>query len=383
MRKWCLLLALLPRAAWAGDFTVSPAVYERLQQAQEALSASEPKTALTRLEALARRRGLSTHERALMEQTRSRAALQSDDLPGAIEALQAALEDPEGLPEQTRRAESFNLGQLLLSADRAEEALRVFEVWVRQIEGATPEAMHVIALAYARVGRHAAALAYIEPALAARGAAAPLTWLELALLCQIERERWPEAVKLALRLTERDPTRASRWRQLSGLYARAGRSDAAVATLELALRRGLLSQPSDRRTLARHLIARGVPDAAVRILEAAPSTEKESLQLLAQAYTRARRPEKALAPLRAAAGEDGAALLRLAQLASSLRQWDEAAAAARSALKQKLETPGEALLVLGVAQLERGRPDEARRALVRAAAQASTRARAEAWLTQL
>ena len=143
--------------------------------------------------------------------------------------------------------------------------------------------------------------------------------------------------------------------------------------------------------LGQLLVQIGIPYRAGRILSTAIERKEVTpdagyYSFLAEAWIVAREYARAIEPLTAAAirSDTGSLYVRVAQLHAQLEDWKGAVGALRSALdKGRLENPGDAYLLLGVALSRLDRPGEARRWLDRSLEHATSHQSAKGWLQLL
>jgi hypothetical protein len=151
---------------------------------------------------------------------------------------------------------------------------------------------------------------------------------------------------------------------------------------------GLLKDPQDYEELAMNAIEAGAPEEAVRVLSSGlesgvlDSERARFERMLSYARDRAAKGEAGLAQLSkdAARASSGELSVQLGRAYLGEQQYDRAIAALRSGLsKGKLEEPGSARILLGIAYLKKQEPEQARRALAAVDANSEWHDLAELW----
>lgn len=377
--------------AWAqeGEYTVTEYAYRRLERAQEALEKKAYREAMSALDEMKQRTSLSAYEKALMWQTYAYTYVAREDLRRAVESLEKAA-SLNALPPDRQTELYFNIGQIHLSREKPKLAIAAFEQWTKRVERASPDALYTVGLAYARAERFEVALKFLDPAIRGKPNA-PMNWSELQLACLVQLERWAKAISVLQGLIERDLANPTRWKQLSALYQEAGRGSESVATLELMYWNDLLKTSDEVVLLARNLIASNVPSKAARILRdgmkrGVVGKNAETFELLGTAFLTAGNREEAVAPLSRSAemSPSGRLDVEVGQVLLDLERYGEAAKRIRAGLKKGgLRQPGQAHLLLGIAEFRADRKDAAKRAFAAARDYDDARRSAASWLSFL
>jgi tetratricopeptide (TPR) repeat protein len=160
--------------------------------------------------------------------------------------------------------------------------------------------------------------------------------------------------------------KAEYWLQLAAAYQSLGNTQKAVATLETARSKGVLTEEKDLVNLARLYMQAGAPDKGAQLLDqqiAAGKVKKtpENLELVAACWIAAKNADKGEAAVRAAGeGVSGEAWLALARLHGEKGDWAKVREDTASAITHGgLSSPGSAHLLLGVAHYNTKRKDAA------------------------
>jgi tetratricopeptide (TPR) repeat protein len=190
------------------------------------------------------------------------------------------------------------------------------------------------------------------------------------------------------RLIARSPDKKSYWLLLSAAYFELDRDDDARAIVQLAYRQGLLDQDREIRALARLLLSNGLPYEAAGVLEKGMAAsvvpgQKDSYELLTNAFLQAREGDRALEPLIKGAdlADDAQLYLLLGKVHLQRDRYKEAVSALNQGLaKAKPEQRGKVYLLIGVAQLGANQLDDAEVAFRSARGDEKVRAEAESYL---
>lgn len=383
-----LALAAAASAEQAEGPALSEPTWRALQAVHELMDAGKWDEALGRLQALAPKVEANAYESAVTAQTLGYVYGSLERYPQAIEAFSRALAG-QALPADVAHTLLYNLAQLLIHQERYEEGIARLETWLKAEPKPGLEAHVLAATAYYRAGRYAAAVPHARKVIEQKKDAED-DWFRLLLACYQELEDYEGMAGVLEQLVRRRPEERDYWLQLAATYQRLQRDARALATLELANRRGLLDEDKTLQ-LARLYLYLEMPYPAARLLEdktasGAVQASAENLDLLGEAWLRAREPEKALPVLEraAAASPEAGRWLLIGQIYCDLERWQEARAPLERALAGGgLERPAQARLLLGVASAETGDAARARELLTQALEDAATREQARWWLGRL
>lgn len=139
----------------------SPEIGARFQRALELNEAEQYEAALAELDDILASASPDAYEASMIHRVRASAFFEIDDLDGAVEAFQAAVEAGGMTAEETRDTR-INLGQLLIATDRVDEGLEALENAVEGPQTARPHLARLMAQAYSTKERWDEALPYAE-----------------------------------------------------------------------------------------------------------------------------------------------------------------------------------------------------------------------------
>ena len=331
---------------------------------------------------------LTPHELAQAQRLYGYAAYGREQNDAAIEHLRQALADPEAMPARDRADVLFQIAQIQGVERRWKDVIATLESWFQTVERPNSVGYFLMALSYYQLQDLEAAQLPAEKAV--RIADVPQqAWLQLLLAIHLTRQDYAAAKPVLERMIALYPNSGKDyWLQLSALHGVTGDEAAALGVLEIAHRKGLLTDDRDLRRLLQMMLARGIPHRAARIFDEGTAGQRfegdaEALELQSISWILAREPEKALAPLARAAelAPKGDLYVRLAQLHLIQEEWDKAAEVLHKALaKGGLADPGTAQLMLGIACYNEHQLQEARGWFAQAQRSGATREQAETWL---
>lgn len=238
--------------------------------------------------------------------------------------------------------------------------------------------------------RYDEAIPLLEKAVAASEAPKP-GMLTALMAAYAETDQTEKALGLAKQLYDKNPDDKTATFNLANLYFQADQGEQAVALLNQARAKGMLSEQSDYMDLFSNLYNMpGREKEAAMVLS--EGLEKGIVQPSAQAYgylgeayfisddyANAVKAYEKAAPLAA----NGKSYLRLAQFLNLAERYGEAAAAGRQALAKGLDKPGQAWMEIGHAAYYQDDIAGARKAYGEASKDASTRGEAQRWLSQI
>ncbi|MDP6979947.1 MAG: tetratricopeptide repeat protein [Myxococcota bacterium] len=370
------------------SFVLSPVVFKKMNTIHKLLQEDEYAETVPLLQKLAGRSKLTDFEKGSIYETLGFAYSSLADYPKAAASFEKSLAT-DALPDLTLLNMRFNLAQLYLALEDFPKAIAHLEAWMAEVETPSPEGHYYLGAAHAQLGEAKKALPYIAEAVA-RSTKFNETWNQLLLALYFELKQYDEAVGVLAALINHSP-RKSYLQQLQGVYGELGQEKKALAVMELSYRQGYLENSSELRNLAHLYLYHEVPSLAAEVLskgleDGTIDGDRESWELLGDAYIHAREYKKAVAPLRKAAelAEDGEVYLKLARIQLEYQDWEESLGYLERAIeKGQLDNPGDAQLMLGISSAKSGRFGSARRAFEQAAKNEDSKKSAINWLRHL
>jgi hypothetical protein len=367
-------------------YALQPRTAEILAEARELLQADQYARAKASLAKLARAK-LTPFEKAQVHRLEGYIAYGRNDSAGAIDAMSKALA-LQALSPADQADVLFQLAQIQGTEKRWKDTITTLGEWFRTVEKPNSVGYYLLALAHYQLEDFEGAVTPARQAVEI--AETPQqAWLQLLLAIQLTRKDYAGAIPVVEKLVGHYPEIGKGyWLQLSALYGTTGDNAKALAVMELAYRKGLLTDDRDLIRLVQLNLLQGIPLRAAAVLEreiAAKRIEEnsESYELLAGSWILAREISKAEVPLARAAelAPKGDLFVRLAQVHMMQEQWTKAAEALQSALgKGGLADPANAELLLGISYYNEKQLPEAKIWFARAQKSNSTRQQARTWL---
>ena len=379
--------------------TLDPRVAEDLLGAYEKIEEEEYEAALSDLNKLLDRRGdrMKPFDKASVLQVRGSAHVNLDDLENAVEDFAEAI-SLDALPTEQQNRLRYNVAQIYFVNERYEDALRMFDEWMKGDVEVTETSYFMIAAAHYNLDQLREALDPIKKAIELADEPEQ-RYYDLLNAVYSRLEMTAERTDLLEEMVEIWTDDLAYWRQLSSLYSEQDQQMKAFATLETAYVNGLIEEEKDIILLAQYYSTFENPHRGGQLL--ASEMEKgnvektvENLELLSQLWSQAREHGKAIPVLREAASlsDKGSLSFRLGQALLA----DEKFEAAEDAFETALDKGGlddarraETWILLGNARFSQAGPGdrELREAADEAFAQAekfaSTRRQASDWRNYL
>jgi len=367
-------------------YQVQPGTAKAFEKARGHLEAqryAEAEAALGKL----RLDRLSPYERALAHRLYGYITYGKEQNDAAIEYLRKALAE-DGLPPRDRADVLFQIAQIQGVEERWKDVIATLEAWLQTVEQPNSVGYYLMALSYFQLEDLDAALAPAQKAVEL--AKVPQqAWFQLLLAIYLTREDYESAKPVLDRMIALYPNIGrDYWLQLSSLHGVTGDDPRALGVLEIAYRKGILTEDRDVLRLLQLMLSRGIPFRAAQIFEKEMAAKRfqedaEALELLSISWILAREPAKALEPLARAAeiAATGDLYVHLAQIHLLDEKWEDAVAVLRKALaKGGLADPGTVQLMLGIAYYNEQELQEARSWFAQAQRSGATRQQAETWL---
>jgi tetratricopeptide (TPR) repeat protein len=367
-------------------YSVQPRTAEIFAEVREHLGADRYPKAEAALKKL-RRVKLSPYEEAQAQRLHGYIAYGKHDNAAAIEFMTKALSEDALLPADQADV-LFQVAQIQGAEKRWKDVIATLGSWFKTVEKPNSVGYYLLALSNFQLEQFDAAVAPGQQAV--EMAQTPQqAWLQLLLAIQLSRKDFKAATPVLAKLISYYPdTGKGYWLQLSALYGVSEDNPRALAVMELAYRKGLLTEDRDLIRLVQLNLLQGIPHRAAMILESEMAARRiqensESFELLSGSWILAREVGKAEAPLARAAelAPKGDLYVRLAQVLMMQEKWGPAATALKNALtKGGLADPANAEFLLGISFYNEKQLAEARSWFARAQKSNATRDQAQTWL---
>jgi len=367
--------------------------YNRMNEAFEMIGEEEYDAAYKELDNLRNAR-LSDFEQASVEQAMGFITAQREQYDAAIRHFSEAVRLNQ-LPNETHFEMILQIAQLYNVLRRFDEALEQLDFWFCV---STEEAKKVAEVWVLKASLHLQQDDYRE-ALAAMNQAieiaetVPESWYRTKLGILLELEEYRLAVEVAKILIEVNPDRKEYWSQLSGIYMELDEDRNAMATLQLAYRRGLLDRGSEFTQLAGLLQQADAPRLAAEVMQDGLNRgfierTARNWEMTAGAWYEARELDRSLAAYDQAGelSDSGNIDFQRASIMTAEEDWEGTLEAATRALQKGDLTQsqeGTAHLLVGMAQFNLDNLDQAEQAFIRASNYGTLKTAAREWLNHI
>ena len=368
--------------------TTDQAVYNRMTKAYELVGEeqySEAKDIFVQL----RNRATSDYSKSVLAQAIAQVNWQMEDYDAALKEFETAVE-LDALPDQQHYALMYQIAQLYYSKERYSEALERLDLWFCRV----PEEKHTAA-AYVLQGSIYAQREDWRNVVTSMGKAISMSpdpkepWYQLKLAAHFQLEQFPEAADTLEVLISKWPDKKVYWNQLSNTYYRIGNNAKALSVIALAYRKGLLDKQPDMLYLANLYASQDVPFKAAQVLQTeleagVIAPEERYWTMAGDNWYAAEEYERALAAFAQSGklADDGKIDMRRAYILVDMERGEEGAAALQAALDKgglKERETGDAHLLMGMTEFQRGNYERATAAWNRAARFPGARGQAQQW----
>lgn len=383
--------ALFPKATRdVAEGRVSSRLQRQINAMIEALNDDEDPEKARRLadEVLANGRA-NSFEKALAAQVAANAATELDDVPASIDYLQRAV-DENALDNDSHYSTMQSLAISLLNDDKMTEAIALLSRLIQETQTEDGDVHYALAGAYLQNEQFPEGIEALKKAI---GFANPpkVEWQQQLMSAYLEAQNPAEAAKVGEALVAQRPDDKRMLMILASAYLDLEQDAKAIALLESARTRGLLTEARDYQTLySLYFNADGREKDVIAVIEEGLAKDLlkrdlPTLSALAQAAYFAEDMTKAVATYREAATLDpkGETGLNYAKVLSGEAEDAAARDAAKAALAKGLSKPGEAWMVIARSEAQLDNLTAARAALQEAAKHSETRDQANRMLQQM
>ena len=386
----CVCTLAVAAANASSSSTVRLPTYRVLQDAQGLLEEQRYDDTIARLTKLLPRIEGNGYESALALQLMAYAHVLREDIDAAIPLLESGMTH-EGLPPELQYNYLHTLTQLYLRKEQFQKAISLLSAWLDGNPDELPQ-LHAL-LGQACYFEHDYRCADIHLSTAiGRSDEPPENWQHMLLATYYKLEAYDDAKRLLIALLARHPDRKHYWLYLSNVELLLDNVDDALATLQMAYRRGVLTDEEEILQLVRLHLFTGNLYTGASILERSSGENRVrptagNMRMLANGWLAARERSASVAAIDAALAlaTDADEILQLsiykAEVLLQLENWPEVIAL----LQSLADDPGNARvnLLLGIAAYQQGEADLSKRALSVALRSADTKDYAAAWLQLL
>lgn len=313
--------------------------------------------------------------------------LEQDDK--AIDYLKRAI-DENGLPNDNHYSAMLSLASVYINADRNDEAAALLERVVTETKTTNPQVFALQGANLYNAGKYAEAIPALKKAIELKTDGEDQQSMNMLLSAYAETGNDTAAITTAEALYQKDPTDKRALMNLATLYGNADQQDKAVALLDDARKKGMLTDATDyQRLYSTYFGMEREKEAAVVIEEGLAKgilpADGKTYAVLAQAHYYSDNVPGAIAAAQKGGplSTDGELLLFLAQVLGGEDRNSESKAAAQQALAKGLKNPGEAWMAIARAEYYSDNLAGAQAAYREAAKDPSTRSQAQKQLAQI
>jgi tetratricopeptide (TPR) repeat protein len=331
----------------------------------------------------------SAFEKAIAAQVAGNAAAELDDYQGSIGYLERAIKE-NALDNEAHYSTMQNLAVSYLNEERIEDAVTLLNRLIEETQTENADVHYALAGAYLQNEQYAEGIDALNKAI---GFASPpkKEWRQLLMSAYLEADRPQDAATVGEGLLAESREDKRFLMTLASAYLDLDQDVKAIALLEDARSRGLLTEKRDYQTLfSLYFNAEGRERDVVAVIEEGLAKgvlerDLQTMTALGQAAYFSEDMVKALAAYKEAAALDpkGDSALNYAKVLSGEAQDAAALDAAKMALAKGVAKPGEAWMVIARAYSELDNTPALRSALQEAAKFPETRDQATRMLQQL
>lgn len=374
--------------------TLAEQTWKRMNQAYELVGEEQYDEALQIMQQVrSRARENDSYLRAVVAQAVAQVYWSKGEYDKSLEEFELAVE-LDALPDRQHYALMYQIAQLYYGKERYDEALDRLALWFCKVpeEQHTASAYVLRASIYANKEDWNQVIPAIEKAISMEENPKE-NWYALKLAAHYQLEQFPQAADTLEDMITLWPDKKTYWTQLSNTYYKLEQEDEALSTSALAYRKGLLDKQEDLIYLANLYSMKDVPYKAAQVLQKGLDdgiieNEEKYWTMTGDSWYAAEEYDEALAAFERSGqvADEGKIDMRRAYILIDMERWDEASEALRAALDKgglKDRQTGEAYLMLGMSEFNRGNFDQASTAWGRASRFDSARAQAQQWMTHM
>jgi len=371
-------------AAYA-QYTISQRVYKKLENVENLIDQKNYKSALSLLDELKETSANKKYELTLINLALGRIFYDTNRFSEAIETFNNCLA-LRAAPLPVIQNVRLNLLQSYVAANSYQKAIEQFSLWREKESSPSPDVLALGGSLYAYIKQYEKAIEYLKQAIVA-GKQVNESWYRTLLSVYFEKQDYLAATDLLRVLISTYPDNTLYWTQLFSGYYYLNDFKNALAILELAYTKHILTSDSDIANLAKLYLYLGIPVKAVTLIKTEMknnhlTNNSNNLQLLANAYVQSRQWDDAAKTYRQIAAIDHSENFNLlaAQLFFQTHQWQSVIDMLVLETTKNATDDGQFYILAGRAMMELHEPNKALQAFTKAKAQSATKAEAEKWI---
>jgi len=369
--------------------SLSKKVYEAITEANELVDKEDYNGARKVLDRVKAMPKLSEYETAQLYSFYGFLYFNAENYVEAKKAYNTVLQQPE-LPEALQQQTIRTLAQLAFVTEDYPQAIEYANKYINDV-GPDADMYVVIGTAYYQMEKFDQIVPPVSKAIQLaneKGQKTKEQWLLLLRVAYWEQGDYGKVKEILEQLVVGWPKKEY-WTQLSGVYYELKDEPRQLAAYEAAYDQGLLESSAELVQMAQLFMQSDIPYKGARVMEKGLEAEaiertERNLRLYSQAWQLAQEDRKAIDPLKEAAGmsDDGELYSRLAQSYLNLSEYSQCIDASNKAVsKGGLKNPGNAYLVLGMCQFEKGSLSSAKGSFRKAARHDKAAKNAASWIS--
>ena len=379
----------------SSEDAISNFVYEYLKRINKFIDEEDYLNAKKELDIFSRRyfKNEQSYERALINQLYGNYYAVQGLYEPAIEKYELSLKF-RNMPLVTALSVRKNLAQCYFALSNYEKTIEILEAYMalakKRGQLYPPKDLIMLGIAYFQTDQFKKAYTAINEA-NERSTEYKEDWLNYELAITIKLEMYDEALDVAQLLLFVNPDKKEYWKQISGLYYTVNGEDQSLASLELAYENNTLSKEKEFLDLSRYYLYKDLPQKAVNVIQDGISKNiinktKENYELLADSFFFLRDRDKGIQYLiKALEIEKNAnTAFKIGRFAFEEEDWLLAIQYLKEAKTLNYDkSPGRLDLLIGIANYETGKYNEAIIHFKNALEFEETKTPAEGWLSYI
>jgi tetratricopeptide (TPR) repeat protein len=372
---------------------LSEATYNKLSDIYENIGEENYSEAAAELQKLLNKADDAGYERAIILQALGHTESSRESYDTALKYFKESVAI-DALPNMQHFQMMFAIAQLEIMNERYREGLTTLNEWFCKVSPDQIKANAYVlrANAYIELQDYRSSLRAITKAIEMTEEPKK-NYYQVKLASHYELDQMSEAATTLKTMIEVWPEDESLWKQLSSVYLNLKRESDALSVLELAYKRGYLDKANELEQLSSLYQLKEIPYQAAEVLEKGINdgileANKKFWERTGNAWYQARELEKALAAYEKAGrfSDDGKLDLRRGFILVDRQDWE----AAKSSLNRAVEKggisdneTGNAWLLIGMAEMNLERYNEAIEAFNNAQRFNASRQAARQWIGQV